>query len=248
MRYSSASVTLATRPVVIAIGRAPYARVPDRLGWRGDVARWWHRRAPHKRVARWWHGVAHTWTARPISTPQMLALQAAGADPITYLTTLAVTLRQVFPWRPRYRLCGDPLRRLLHLPDAVRGRVLSALLTIPEVPEPIDDSPLAELRRQQRAAVYGDGHADGHAPSLAIASLVVRSVYGDAWYYAPDRWPTSDGYAPFALTWVEYVGLQALDARQRLAVADGFAVAHAKDFKRARASLERAASPPDQVH
>lgn len=225
MRYTAASMTLATRPVVISIGRVPRSR-----------------------VRRWWHRVAHTWTARPVSTPQMLALQAAGADPVAYLTALATTLRNVFPWRARYWLCGDPLRRLLHLPDAVRGRVLSALLTIPEVPEPIDDSPIAELRRQQRLAVYGDGKADGHAPSLATASLVVRSVYGDTWYYAPSRWLTSDGYAPFALTWVEYVGLQALDARQRLVVADGFAVAHAKDYKSARASLERAASPSDQVH
>lgn len=244
MRYTASSLTRAARPVVIAIGRVPYATPPADAS---RLARWWHRHAPHHRLARWWYHRAHQWTARPVSTPQMLALQAAGRDPVAYLLALAEVLHAVFPWRRRYLVTGNPVRRLLRLPDALRAKVLEALLTIPSEAEPVDDSPMEALRRAQRAQVYGAQEQYGPRPSLSLAALTVRAAYGEHWYFAPDRWCTSDGYAPFALTWVEYVGLQALDARRRLEIADGYAVAHAKRGDGVRRALEKAANPSELV-
>jgi hypothetical protein len=65
------------------------------------------------------------------------------------------------------------------------------------------------------------------------------------WYYAPGEWPTTDGYAPFGVVWVEFMGLQALHARRTLEVADGYTVAQAKDGRRARRELQSAAYPAE---
>jgi hypothetical protein len=156
-------------------------------------------------------------------------------------------LREVFPVKRRYVVTGDPVRILMGLPDELRGQVLRSLVTVPgsTKDESRADADIIEtIRRQQRAAVYGD-EAKGGGPSLAIAALTVRAAYGDTWYYNPQRWATSDGYAPFAVALVEFVGLQALDARRRLEVADGFALAHAKDPRAARRAFEMAAYPSE---
>jgi hypothetical protein len=184
----------------------------------------------------------------------MLALQASyAAGPVAYVLTLARTLRAVFPVRWWYALTGDPVRIILRLgidaPD-LQGLVLRTLVTVPGADR--DESkesgdPYAAIRAAQRAQVYGEAGAGGPRLSLASAALSVRTCYGDAWYYNPERWPTSDGYAPFALCLVEYIGLQAMDARRRLEVADGFAIAHAKDPQRMRSQLERVAYPTDLV-
>jgi hypothetical protein len=44
---------------------------------------------------------------------------------------------------------------------------------------------------------------------------------------------------------VEFVGLQALEARQQLNVAQGFALAHAKDARRAMKAVQDAAYPKE---
>lgn len=228
MHYSASTLTAAERPVVIAIGRA-------RASWLG----------------RRWTRVARTWTARPISTPQMLRLEAARQDPVASLLALAEVLGALFPVRWWHRLTGRPVALLLRLPDDVRTRVLAALFSVPGLGR-MEDGPLdpvEELRRTQRAQVYGAGAALGPHPTLATAALTVRAAYGDGWYYNPGRWRTADGYAPFAVTWLEYVGLQALEARQRMVVADGYTLAMAKDGQRARRELLRLAYPTDQpVH
>lgn len=184
----------------------------------------------------------------------MLQLQAAYTHgPIEYVVALALVLRAVFPPRWWYRITGDPVRLLLRLgADAptLQAKVLERLVRVPGNQDDATlgaDDPIEALRRAQRRAVYGDEQQANGRGSLAMASLAVRAAYGDSWYYQPTRWQTADGYAPFTLCLLEYVGLQAMDARRRLEVADGFAVANATDPRRARAQLERMAYPPDLV-
>lgn len=172
----------------------------------------------------------------------MLALQACGTDAVATIIETAKVLRSVLPRRWFYRLTGDPVALLLRLPIDLRAKVLVALFSIPE--EPVDQQDqLESVRRAQRAIVYGKGGITGPQPSLAIASLSCRTAFGEGWYYAPDRWPTADGYAPFGVVWLEYIGLQALEARERLVVADGTALASAKDAPRVRQQLLRLAFP-----
>lgn len=229
MRYSAAALSAATRPVVLTIGRAS-----DRRGWR------W--------LSRWWVRTCRTWEAMPLSVPQMLALQAASRDPVSYLVAMAGVLRAVLPRRWWYRVIGDPVRLILSLPPELMGKVLKALVTVPQTDRDVSreaDSLVEQIRKAQRRAVYGD--QEGEGVSLAVAALSVRAAFGEAWYYAPDRWPTSDGYVPFALALVEGAGVQALDVRRRLEVADGFSLAHAKDPRRARQQMERMAYP-SEIH
>lgn len=198
-------------------------------------------------MRRWWVRRFREWRPLAISTPQMLALQAVRRDPVAYVFRLAVVLRAVFPRRWWYRLTGDPVALILALPGDLMTRVLASMLTVPgtgaDATTEID--PIEAIRAEQRRAVYGDKAPVG--PSLATAAMTVRATYGDAWYYQPGRWATADGYAPFAVTWVEFAGVQALGARETLTVADGFAVAHAKDPRRVRAQLQQLAYPTDLV-
>lgn len=220
MRYTAAALVAAERPVVIAIGRSSH------------------------RVSRWWIRRFRTWTARPVSCAQMLALQAARRDPLRYLLVLATVLRAVFPRRWWYRLTGDPVALLLALPDALRTKVLQALFTRPASDEDatLDEDPIEQIRRAQRELVHGKGsQKDG--VTLAIAAATVRAAYGDTWYHNPARWPTSDGVVPFAVVLVEYLGVLAIAAQQRLIVADGMAVLHHKDPQRARRVIESVAFP-----
>jgi hypothetical protein len=226
MRYTAAALTSATRPVTITIGR-----VSNRRG-----VRW---------LSRWWVTRCRTWHAKPLSVPQMLALQAAGRDPLTYLVALAGLLRAVLPRRWWYRLVGDPVRMILTLPPSLLPLVLQALVTAPGSDRDVthDEDPMDQLRRDQRRAVYGDERTAKGGVTLAVAALSVRAAYGDGWYYAPDRWPTSDGYVPFAVALVEYAGVQSLDVRRRLEFADGYGIAHAKDPRRVRQQMEALAYP-----
>ena len=164
----------------------------------------------------------------------MLALQAAGRDPVRYLVTLYTILRAVLPRRWWYRVVGDPVRLILALPVDLLPRVLKSLVTVPntdrDVSQELDE--IEVIRRQQRRTVHGDDAQGGI--SLALAALSVRATYGDSWYYNPDRWPTSDGYVPFAVALIEHSGVQALEIRRRLEVADGFSLAHAKPHEKTK--------------
>lgn len=211
MMYTAAALTAAARPVVLTIGRAG--------------PRWWSRQ---------WVRRCRTWEAKPLSVPQMLALQSAGTNPVTYLLTLLPILRAVLPRRWWYRVVGDPVRLLLRLPDALLRKVLQALVTVPGTTRDVSaESEIEVIRRAQRAAVRGEAESAAGV-SLAVAALSVRAAYGDGWYFNPDRWPTSDGYVPFAVALVEYAGIQTLDVRRRLEVADGYALAHAKPHEKER--------------
>jgi hypothetical protein len=226
VRYTATSVLSASRPVVLTIGR-----VSDVRG-----LRW---------LSQWWVRVFRTWTAKPLSVPQMMALQTAGRDPVTYLVTLCGVLRAVLPRRWWYRLTGDPVFMILGLPDDVQPLVLKALVTVPGSERDVsrEEDPVEAIRPDQRLSVHG-ATKDGGV-SLVMAALSVRSVYGDSWYYNPARWATSDGYAPFAVALIEYAGVQALDVRRRLEVADGFSLAHAKDPRREREKMHAMAYPTE---
>jgi len=221
MRYTARALTHACRPVVLTIGR------PD-----------------GSRLRRWWVRRFRTFTARPVSALQMLALQSAGTDAVAMLVETARLLRAVLPRRWWYRFTGDPVGLLLTLPNDLRQQVLAALLAMPtEAQAALSD--MDEVRRNQRAAVYGARQAGGPRPTLAVASLACRVAFGDRWWYAPDRWPTADGYVPFSAVWIEFVGLQSLEARERLVVADGTALATSKDANRVRRQLLAMAYPEE---
>lgn len=234
--YTARNLTLAARPVVITIGRASVRPGRRWALWRALTA-WAVRRL-------------RTWHARPVSTPQMLALQAASGDAFTYLLELARVLRAVFPRRWYMRLTGDPVRLILALfadraTADVAQAVIAALLTAPGIarPDAAPATPLEQLRAEHRRILRGDAPARGGGLSLAVASLVVRHAFGDGWYHNRARWGTSDGYAPFAVVLLEYIGLQTIDARARLVVADGFAMTQARDIRAARRPFEQLAYP-----
>lgn len=245
LSYTAATVTAATRPHVITFGRVDRSRAD-----RTQHPRTWRWGALLNAVHAWWLRTCRTWTVRPISTPQMLALQAASRDPLRYLITLASVLHAVFPTRRRDRWCGRPVRIILNLPDELRSRVLQTLVTLPGSTADqsrIDDDPLAHIREAQRRAVRGIKGGTAGTPSLAAAALTVRAYLGESWYYNPERWPTSDGFAPFALTWLEFAGLEVVGARRRLEIADGFALLHNKNPRHALNQL-RAQAFPREVH
>lgn len=221
MRYSASTLVEAGRPTVLTIGRSSH--------WLG----------------RWWQRAFRTWRVRPVSVEQMLALQAARSDARKYARELGRVLQEIFPNRWWYRITGDPVRLVWRLPDDVRSVVLRAVLTRPESDDEAGaDDEIEIIRRAQRFAVYGK-EQNKPGISLALAASAVRAVYGDAWYYAPSRWPTSDGYVPFALVWVEYLAVFAHAAHLRMIVADGLAVERAKDPRGARRTLERLAFPTE---
>lgn len=228
MRYTAAALAVAGAPVPLGIG------VPSsRWGWRV--------------VHRAWLAVARRWMARPISTPQMLALQAAQGDPVRYTVALLTVLRAILVRRWWHRLTGDPVRLLMQLPPDLRQRVLRHLVTVPgsERDATQELTFFEQVQRAQRAAVHGTEVARG--PSLAIAALTVRAVLGESWYWNPARWATSDGYAPFAVCWLEFVGLQHVSAQRRLELADAALVPHHKDPARALRAWQQQAYPTE-VH
>jgi hypothetical protein len=175
----------------------------------------------------------------------MLTLQASGGDLVAYFVALVPVLRAVLPYRWWYRFVGDPVRLILSLPPELTRKVLQALVTVPGGIRDISQDPdgIEALRQMQRRAVYGDREPGG--VSLAVAALSVREKFGDAWYYNPDRWPTSDGYVPFAVALAEHAGAQALDVRRSLEVADGYGLAHAKNPRQARQQMQQLAYPSE---
>lgn len=223
MRYTAAALAAAARPVVLTIGR-----VSDRRGLR--------------RVSRWWVRTCRTWTAKPLSVLQMMALQAAGRDPRAAYVAMRDVLRAVLPRRWWYRLTGDPVPLILALPEPLLQQVTRALVTVPTTGRDVSqetEDPFAELAALQRRAVAPMKEQAG--ASLAIAAMSVRAVYGDRWFFNPQRWATSDGYVPFGVAIVEHAGVEALDIRRRLEIAEGMALSHAKPHEWAR--LRRMAYP-----
>jgi hypothetical protein len=54
--------------------------------------------------------------------------------------------------------------------------------------------------------------------SLAVAIAQVERYFGAGWYFNPQRWPTVDGYAPWAVVWVQWRAMHALEAHERMSM------------------------------
>lgn len=212
MQYHTALALAAERPVSLEIGRAAFV-------------------------------------GRPVSVPvilRALALiaEAQRASTVQHanagvLEAEHLVLRAAFPAPPRWKWWQDPLRTIATIDGNNRARLLRRLMTVPDgmaAPAPEEDY-YAELRRQQKALSSPSTPVTGHRPTLSLAALTCRATFGELWYYNPDRWPTSDGYVPHAVCWVEYHGLAALEARAQLTTISAHAVL--KSGKGARREIDK---------
>lgn len=184
-----------------------------------------------------------TYTVRPVSAALLLRLLPEMREPTTQAAALNALLRAAFGPRRWYR--RDPVRTLYRLPSAVLAQVVDRILSVPghAVDESLD--PEAALIAAHRKMAHPDEHRTG--PSLALAALTCEVRLGAAWYFAPDRWPTADGYAPMAAVWTTYGGLMALDAGAQLSAVNAARLAASTDkgVERAYRALHNAAYPPD---
>lgn len=86
---------------------------------------------------------------------------------------------------------------------------------------------------------------------LGLACAQCEAFYGASWYFDPRRWPTTDGYVPFAVLWDAWRTMQSVAAWQRLqithAVAMASPVAESAMAQRQRAmeQEQRMAFPPE---
>lgn len=168
-----------------------------------------------------------THTARLVSARAVQGLTQAlrgTEDASDHALAMARFLRHAFPWRPWYKLWGDPVPQILALPDPLRQRVLARLFFVPGRTDHEDDPIAAEIARQRAIARPNAARAE-RGPTLALAMLTCEERLGAGWHFAPSRWNTSDGYAPFATVWLTYEGLMARDAYARMELAAGIALA-----------------------
>jgi hypothetical protein len=186
--------------------------------------------------------------ARPVSVPVMLEVQRAAAvgDLASILQAESRLLRAAFP-RPRFGW-RDPVRTIVTLPIAIRQAIIARLTRVPhDAPVANDTDPLAATRAWQRAAVRPSAPT-GPRPTLLLAAQACRAMFGESWYYAPDRWQTADGYVPHDVAWIEFLGLAALEARAQLVQVHAHAVAHSgKHARRSLDALVRQAYPADPL-
>jgi len=61
--------------------------------------------------------------------------------------------------------------------------------------------------------------------SLARVVWLVQHHYGAGWYFAPDRWATGDGYAPFPIVVHAYRAALGHQALQRLSDVRAYSLA-----------------------
>lgn len=61
--------------------------------------------------------------------------------------------------------------------------------------------------------------------TLALAVTQVERFYGAAWYYAPGRWQTADGFAPWQVVWVAWRSMNAMAAYERLSMSRAISLA-----------------------
>ena len=183
-----------------------------------------------------------TYWAQPVSAALLLRLLPALRVPKTADAALTELLRAAFG--PR-RWIHDPVRAVLSLPKGLLAGTLDRVLAVPghEVDASLD--PEAALIAAHRRLAHPVESTMG--PSLALAALTCEVRLGAAWYFNPDRWPTSDGYAPMATVWTTYGGLMALDAGAQLSAANAARLAASTDkgVERAYRALQKAAYPPD---
>lgn len=197
-----------------------------------------------------------TWHLRDVSAPQMLRVHAARArgDGIAIIRSLLEVLSATFPRRWWHRFYGNPVKLVMSLPLDLREKVLARIFRMPGTGRSgvIDEdklSPQERLARAQRALARPASEANKPEPTLATAVTRCRAAYGDTWYYNPQRWSTTDGYVPFRVVWVEFLALEAEDARTRLEHVAALQVLHQKaaDAKRTIHEWVREAHPTDKL-
>lgn len=188
-----------------------------------------------------------TYHARPLSAALVLRLFPQMAQASTRTAAVIEALRAAFPapsgwWARRFR---DPLRDIDALPLSIQADIVQRLFAVPGQQSPVQDDPVAALMAAHRKLAHPSEKKTG--PTLAIAALTCEVRMGAHWYHAPTRWATVDGYAPLATVWTTYLGLQALDARERLSLASAVRLGMADGQKTEShwRSLEAAAFPPD---
>jgi hypothetical protein len=183
-----------------------------------------------------------SYVARPVSAALLLRILPALRVPETADAALTELLRAAFGPRRWFR---DPVAVVKRLPVGLLARALDRMLSVPghEIDESLD--PEAALIAAHRKLAHPVTSTQG--PTLALAALTCEARLGAGWYFAPDRWPTSDGYAPMAVVWTTYGGLMALDAGAQLAAANAARLAASTDkgVDRAFKALQKAAYPPD---
>ncbi len=162
--------------------------------------------------------------ARPVSVPVVLQAMADAADRSVagVLASRARLLAAAFPRAPWWCPWRDAHRAIARLDEPTQQRIFSRILRVPHdhAPSVVSEDPYAELRRQQRALSRPSAAPGGRSATLLLAALTCRARFGESWYFNPDRWPTHDGYVPHAVAWVEYLGVTALEAREKLAAFD----------------------------
>jgi len=192
-----------------------------------------------------------TCTARVVSAQAVRSLTEAlrtGQSDIDRVLAMVRFLRHAFPWRWWYRFGRDPVRQISTLPLPLLQKVLSALFFVPGSGEDERDPVASEIARQRAIARPGAKHAL-RGPSLSLAILTCEARMGAGWYRDAARWGTSDGCAPFAVVWLTYEGLQALDARERLNMMQAIelAIMDGEDKRRAHDKTVQHAYPRDPL-
>jgi len=171
-------------------------------------------------------------------------MRLADTAPVALESLLRAAFGPPPGWRGWWR---DPVRAIHQLPPTLFAQVVDRILAVPghEIDASLD--PEAALIAAHRKLAHPTTAHRG--PSLALAALTCEARLGAAWYFAPERWPTSDGYAPASAVWTTYGGLMALDAGAQLSAANAVRLANSTDksVDRAYRALEKAAFPPDHT-
>lgn len=187
----------------------------------------------------------HTHWARPLSAAFVLRVVPKMVDAEQRTDAIREALRAAFPL-PRWRWQRDALRAIAGLTQTVQASIVEQMFAIPgATPDGAEDPEAALIAAHRKLAHPTEETRQG--PTLALAALTCEVRMGAAWYYAPDRWPTSDGYAPLATVWTTYAGLAAIDAQDRLQMASAVQLAngHGPTVAREWRKVQAAAYPPD---
>lgn len=168
-----------------------------------------------------------TYWARPLSAAFVLRVVPMMARRETAPTAVAAALRAAFPRGRWWR--RDPLRDVLRLTPDVQAKIVAQLFAIPGAVTEAEMDPLEALMAAHRKMARPESATSG--PSLALASLTCQVRLGAAWWHNPALWPTVDGFAPHAAVWTTYYGLVALDAQERLAMAQAVSLGQASGPK-----------------
>lgn len=161
----------------------------------------------------------HRVYARPISAEcaRWFDVEAQQPDPARRVHAVVEVLRAAFP--ARYAL-----RAALAIPVEGQHALLRALFRVPDSRHsPNNDDVIARIMRQQRAEVRGTQET---APlSKEVVTRMVQIACGQD-YYLNRRWPTVDGFVPWAECVLMFEALETARSQQRLSDVMGWSIAN----------------------